>query len=125
MPSESADEYMLVRIHDLQRIRKRIDEELSPRHENISAGYFALFGAALATGVAVPPLLTASGLPSWIIPTFIVSASSFLVLGLVLVFVSCTVRKGQKRAGSEVAQEMRDLEETYRGKKTVTRVERD
>jgi hypothetical protein len=124
LPPEAADEYMLVRIHDFQRLRKRIDEALSPRHENIPAAYFALFGAALATGVAVPPLLTASGLPTWIIPTFIVSASAFLALGLILVFVARILRKGQRRTTSEIAQEMRDIEETYRGNKFAAPVAR-
>jgi hypothetical protein len=124
LPPEAADEYMLVRSRDFERLRKRINEELSPRHENVPAAYFALFGAALATGVAVPPLLTAKGLPSWIIPTFVVSASAFLALGLILVFVARTLRKGQRRVASEIVQEMRDIEETYRGKKFATPVGR-
>jgi|SRR6266496_207996 len=117
LPSEAADEYMLVPIRDFQRLYKRIGRELPPRHENIPIAYSTLFGAALATGVAVPPLLTANGLPSWIIPTFVVSGSAFLVLALVLLLVARSLGQGQRRLASEIAQEMRDIEETYHGKR--------
>jgi protein-S-isoprenylcysteine O-methyltransferase Ste14 len=118
LPSESTDEYMLVRIYDFHRLRRSI-EELSPPHENIPAAYFALFGAALAIGVAIPPLLTASNLPSWVVPTFIVSAGAFFVLGLILTIVARTLRKGRKEDAKEIAQEMRVIEESYRGKKSA------
>ena len=111
---------MLVRIRDFQRIQKRIEDELTPRHENIPAAYFALFGATLATGAAVPSLFTASGLATWIIPTFIVSASAFLVLGVVLVIVARALRSGQGKAASEIAQEMREIETPHRGERPIT-----
>jgi len=119
LPAKAADEYMLVPIREFRRLRQRIDEELSPRHDGLPAAYFALFGAALATGVAIPPLWTSRGLPSWIIPTFIVSAGAFLVLGIVLVLVSRTLSKGRASAAAEIGRDMRDLEETYRGKRST------
>ncbi len=117
IPVPSDEKYMLVRTHDFQRLRKRVAEELSPRHENIPAAYFTLFGAAVATGVSVPPLLRAHGLPSWIASIFIVSAGAFLVLGLILVFLDRTLKNGQKQVAAEVAQEMLELEESCRGEK--------
>jgi hypothetical protein len=122
LPSEAADGYILVRVRDFQRLRRRIDEELTPHHENISAAYFTLFGAAVATGVAVPSLLTASDLPNWLIPTFIVSATAFLLLGFVLALMAYNLKRGKRRTASEIAQEMREIEESSRGKKTASRL---
>lgn len=115
LPRKDADEYMIVPIREFRRLRQRIDEELLPRHDGLPSAYFALFGAALATGVAIPPLLTSQGLPSWIIPTFIVSASAFLVLGFILVLVSRAVSKGRIKSTSEIIRDMHDLEVTYYG----------
>jgi hypothetical protein len=120
LPSKAVDEYMLVPVREFRRLHRRIDEELSPRHESIPGAYFALFGAAIATGVAIPPLLTASGLPSWIIPTFIVSAGAFLVLGLALVLVSRSLDSEQKKSASEIAQEMCNIEAIYSSRKPVS-----
>jgi hypothetical protein len=44
------------------------------------------------------------------------------VLGLVLVLVARTLRKGHRKVASEISQEMRDIEETYCGKKAATPV---
>jgi hypothetical protein len=121
LPSKDADEYMLIPVREFQRLRKRVEKALSSSHESISAAYFALFGAAVSMGVAIPPLLTANGLPSWIIPTFIVSAVAFLVLGLVLVLVAWTLNKGRKGAASEIAQDMRDIEAVYSGRNAMQR----
>jgi hypothetical protein len=118
LPSDEAEKYVVINIRDVRRLRKRIEQELSPRREIISTAYFALFGAALATGASVPPLLIANGLPSWISSIFIVSASSFLILGLILVLIDRTLRKSRGKATSEIAQEMRDIEESYRGRKS-------
>jgi hypothetical protein len=120
LPSDATDEYMLVPIRDFQRLYRRIDEELASRHENIPIAYSTLFGAALATGLAIPPLLTANGLPDWIIPTFVVSASAFLILALSLLLVARTLRQGRRRAASEIAQEMRDIEKSCRGKRFIS-----
>ena len=115
LPSKAADEYMIVSVREFTRLRERIDEALSPTYDALPAAYFALFGAALATGVAIPPLLTGSDLPSWVIPTFIVCAGSFFVLGVILVLVSHAIGKGQRRAVSEIVRDMHDLEMTYHG----------
>jgi hypothetical protein len=56
-------------------------------------------------------------LSSWIASTFIVSAGAFLVLGLILVFLDRTLKKGQKQVAAEVAQEMLELEQSCRGEK--------
>ena len=120
-----ADEYMLVPARDFQRLKKRIQEELPPRHDSIPIAYSILLGASLATGVAVPSLLTARGLPSWIIPTFIVSAGAFLLLALVLIFIGHSIARGQRNIASEIAQEMEEIEETYRGKKLAGTVTED
>jgi hypothetical protein len=117
LPSEAEDERILVRIRDFERIQKHVGEELPSRHDNIPAAYFALFGAALATGIAVPPLMTARGLPTWIIPTFIVSASAFLVLGLTLVLIARVILKDQRRAVSEIVLEMEDIKKDCLGKR--------
>jgi hypothetical protein len=108
---------MLVPVWEFRRLRKHVEEELAPRHEGIPGAYFTLFGAAIATGVAIPPLLTASGLPDWIIPTFIVSASAFLLLGVALVLLSRTLSAGKKKNASEIVQDMRTIEATYIGGK--------
>jgi len=113
LPSKAADEYMIISVLEFRRLRQRIDETLSPTHDILPAAYFALFGAALATGVAIPPLLVGTGLPSWVIPTFIVSASSFFVLGIALVLVSRAVGNGQRKAASEIVHDMNDLETIY------------
>src|SRR5215469_5069452 len=115
LPTQTSDEYMLVRKSEIKRLRKRVEEELSPSHENLSTSCYSLFGAALAMAAAIPPLLTAKGLPNWITPTFIVSACAFFALGLVLVFITHTLRSGTRRAASEIAQEMREIEESNRG----------
>lgn len=112
LPAEATDEYMVVPIREFRRLRQRIDKELLPFHDDLPSAYFALFGAALATGVAIPPLLISHGLPTWIIPTFIVSACAFLALGFALILVSCAFRKNRANAASEITREMRDLEET-------------
>jgi hypothetical protein len=117
LPSADVDQYMIVPIRDFERLRKLIDEELSPRRDNLPAAYFALFGAAVTAGVGVPPLMTANGLPTWIIPTFIVSACAFFVLGLILLLVDHTVGEGRKSRAAKIAKEAREIEETYRGKR--------
>jgi hypothetical protein len=120
LPPRAASKYMLVPVREFDRLQKRIAEELGPRHENLSAAYFALFGAAVATGAAVPPLMATSSLPSWITPTFVVSAAAFLLMGVVLVFVARALRIRQTKAAADISREMRDLRETYHGGSSLT-----
>jgi hypothetical protein len=115
LPGKDANEYMIIPTREFRRLWQRIEEELPARHDGLPSAYFALFGAALATGVAIPSLMASQGLPSWTIPTFVVSASAFLVLGLVLVLVSRAVKKGRVNAASEIVREMREVEATYYG----------
>lgn len=112
-----ADEYMLVPTRDFLRIKKRIQEELSQRHDGIPIAYSTLLGASLATGVAVPSLLTAQGLPSWVIPTFVVSAGAFLLLAVTLILIGHSLKREQRSAASEIVQEIQTIEEAYRDKK--------
>jgi len=118
LPSEATDQYMLIRIDDFHRVRRSV-QELPSSHENIPAAYFALFGAAVAIGVAVPPLLTATGLPSWIVPTFIVSACALCVLGLILTIIAHVLKKDKKKEAADIVQEMEKIEANYRGRKSA------
>jgi hypothetical protein len=113
LPSRAADDYMLVPVREFDRLLKRVEEELTPRYENESAAYFCLFGAAVATGASIPSLMTASHLPSWIIPTYIVSAAAFFLLGLALVFVVRDRKATQAKVTSDICREMRDIKELY------------
>jgi hypothetical protein len=98
------------------RLRRRIEAELRPRYENITGAYFALFGAAVAIWVAIPPLLMAKGLPSWVTPTFVVSGVAFLALGLTLVFVAQLLRRNTRRSAEEISNELREIgDHTFRG----------
>jgi hypothetical protein len=119
-----ADEYMLVPTRDLLRIKKRIQEELSQRHDGIPIAYSTLLGASLATGVAVPSLLTAHGLPSWVIPTFVVSAGAFLLLAVTLILIGQSLKREQRSAASEIVQEIQTIEEAYRDKEITHTAEK-
>jgi hypothetical protein len=113
------DEYMLVPTRDFRRLKKRVLEELPPRHDGIPIAYSSLLGASLATGVAIPSLLAARGLPSWIMPTFIVSAGAFLLLALALILIDHSLKKGRRNTASEIAQEMQSIEASYRSKENA------
>lgn len=113
LPSREADDYMLVPVREFDRLLKRLDEELAPRYENVSAAYFCLFGAAVATGVSIPPLMTASHLPSWIIPTYVVSTAALFLLGVALVFAARLLKVRQAKAAADIYREMRDIKELY------------
>jgi len=115
LPPESADVYMLVPIREFQRLRRCVAEDLKPSSDSLAGVYFTLFGAALATAVAVPPLLTSRGLPSWIIPTFIVSAAAFLLLGGTLLIVSRALGIGRRKIGAGIIEEMIQIERAYHG----------
>jgi hypothetical protein len=116
LPTESADEYMAIPIREYQRLQKRITDELKPKTTGLSSAYFALFGAAVAIGVAIPPLMGSSRLPSWIVPTFIVSASACLVLGLVLLTIDRILARGRRDAVTQIVDEMLEIEKAYRGR---------
>lgn len=113
LPPGAADGYMLVPIRDFQRLRKRLTHELPPRGDNLCAAYFALFGAAIAVAAALPPLMTSSSQPSWIIPTFIVSAAAFSILGTILAVISRVLNGRRREIMTELAEEMREIESTY------------
>lgn len=116
LPPESRDRYILVRVDDVQRLQRRIEAELRPRYENITGAYFALFGAAVAIWVAIPPLLMAKGLPSWLPPTFVVSGAAFLALGLTLVFVAQLLRRYTRHSSDEISDELRKIaDRAFRG----------
>lgn len=104
---------MLVPVRDFQRLRKRLSLELKPAADNLPAAYFALFGAAIAIAAALPPLMTSSGLPSWIVPTFIVSAMAFLILGTALAVISRALKARRCEIVAELAEEMHEIERTY------------
>jgi hypothetical protein len=121
LPSEAVDEYMIVPVSEFRRLRERIEEEQATRHDNIPGWYFALFGAAVADGAAIPSLFAADGLPDWVIPTFIVSAASFLLVGVVLVLIARTLNAEKKKTTSEIVQDMRNIEAMYIGRKAEAR----
>jgi hypothetical protein len=108
------DEYMLVPTRDFRRIRKRVSDELQPRTDAWSAAYCALFGAAVSTFAAVPPLMTSRSLATWIIPTFIVSGLAFVALGAALLIIDRKLASGRRRKADEIAKEMSDLIRTHR-----------
>ncbi len=105
---------MAIPIREFQRLQKRVNGELRPRPDGLPAAYFALFGAAVAIGVATPPVMAAGGLPTWIVPTFVVSACACFVLGIALVIIAKTVERGRRNTVAEIAQEMLDIDLTYR-----------
>lgn len=113
LPPGAADGYMLVPVRDFQRLRKRLAHELAPRGGSLPAAYFALFGAAVAVAVALPPLMTSSGQPSWIVPAFIVSAAAFFILGTILAIITRGLNVRRREAVTELAEEMREIESTY------------
>ncbi len=114
LPDESADEYMAIPIREYQRLQKRVHDELKPRINGLPAAYSALFGAAVAIGVATPSLMAANGLPSWIVPSFIASASACFVLGLVLAFIAGRLERGRRDAVADITREMSEIEKAYR-----------
>ena len=115
LPQGAISGYMIVPIRDFQRLRRRLNYELASGNDNLSAASFAFFGAAVAIGAAVPPLITSSGQPSWIIPTFIVSAAAFLAFGLVLAIIARMLRRRRQKIVIEIAEEMCEIERTYLG----------
>lgn len=119
LPPGTADGYMLIPVRDFQRLRKRLGHELAPREGNLPAAYFALFGATIAVAAALPPLMTSSGQPSWIVPTFIVSAAAFSILGTVLAIISRGLKTRRRETMAELAEEMREIENTYLRKPQV------
>src|SRR5689334_2292210 len=84
-PSKVADEYIAIPVHEFERLQKRIESELVPRHNNFPSAYYALFGAAFSAGITIPQLFAAKGLANWVIPAYIISASALFVLGAILV----------------------------------------
>jgi hypothetical protein len=110
VPPEDENEYVAIRVSVLDRWLKHMDR-LGRRYDNISAAYWGLFGASIAMAAAVPPLLSTK-LPSWIAPTYIVSAVSFFVLAVILVLVSVSLRSDQSATASEIAQEMHAIRTT-------------
>jgi hypothetical protein len=105
---------MVIPIREFQRLQRRVTGELKPRTGGLPAAYFALFGAAVAIGVATPPVMAAGGLPTWIVPTFVVSASACFVLGIALVITARTFERGRRNTVAEIVQEMSDIGLTYR-----------
>jgi hypothetical protein len=83
---------------------------LSSPYEAITAVAFALFGAAIASALAIPPLAAAKDLPGWIVPLFITIASAFFISGFTIVLLGRKLIQGQRHAGSEIVQEMSDIE---------------
>ena len=114
LPAESTDEYMAIPICDFQRLQKLVNGELRSRADGLPAAYFALFGATVAIGAAIPPVMAAGDLPTWIVPTFIASASACFVLGITLVVIARTLERTHRNAVAEIAQEMSDIDLTYR-----------
>jgi hypothetical protein len=122
LPDESADELMAVPKRDFKRLQKHIEDELKPQTGGYTAASSAFFGAMVAIVVTTPSLMDSKSLPSWMVPTFIVSASACLIIGLVLAIVA---RKSQRRrsdAVAEIVQDMSDIEEACRGRRPVSRL---
>lgn len=115
-PSEAANEYMMIPVLEFDRLCKRVEEAPPPRNQGFAGTYYALFGAAVAIGAAIPTLLVANGLSSWVAPVYIVSAAACLVLGLVLAAFDRTMSKGQRKTTADIAVEMRNTAAVYRGK---------
>lgn len=106
---------MMIRVRDFQQIRRRI-ERMAPKPESLASVYWALFGAAVASGAGIAPLYTVSDLPAWVIPAYFLGTGSFIVLGLILVFVDQALKRGRTVATAELVQEMKHLEKIYHGK---------
>jgi hypothetical protein len=115
LPQGAIGAYMLVPIRDFQRLQRRLNYESTSGTDNLSAASFAFFGAAVAIGAAVPPLMTSRGQPSWIIPTFIVSAAAFLAFGLFLAITARMLSRRRRKIVSEIVEEMCEIERTYLG----------
>jgi hypothetical protein len=113
LPPRNKPEYMIIPVRELQRLRTLVKKEQKPRLDGLPAAYFALFGAAVATGAAVPPLMTSRGLPTWIIPTFIVSAAAFLVLGIILVAIARALGRARRGTAAEILDELSELERDW------------
>jgi hypothetical protein len=122
LPDESADELMAIPKRDFKRLQKHVEDELKPRTDGYTAAYSAFFGAMVAIGVTTPSLMDSKSSPSWIVPTFIVSASACLVIGLVLVVVAKKIERRRRDAVAEIVQDMSDIEEACRRRPPVSRL---
>ncbi|HEY1965754.1 MAG TPA: hypothetical protein VGG59_12520 [Acidobacteriaceae bacterium] len=118
LPSEE-EEYMLVPVREIQRLRGRVTEELPQERTNYSNVASSLFGAAVAIGASIPFFMWANGLPMWLAITYMFSAGAFFAIGLIFAFISRDVGNRRARVVFEISKEMLELEERYRGKKTL------
>lgn len=108
LPPDDDEVYVLLRLPDYERLERHV-EELPPQGGNLSAAYWALFSTSVAVGATVPALLWATGLPTWVAATYIVTASAFLVIGIVLLFVGRLLGKKRVQGVADIAKEMRDI----------------
>lgn len=109
---------MLLRLPDYERLERHV-EELPSQGGNLSAAYWALFSTSVAVGATVPALLWATGLPTWVAATYIVSASAFLVIGIILFFVGRLLGKKRVEAVADIVVEMRNIVKRIEVKKAL------
>lgn len=106
------DEMFTIRKCDWKRIKRLVNEIPKPS-KFISITYSGLFGIAGSAFLTLLPLSNSSNLNSWIIPSYIITGGSSLLLAIILLFIEKILLKNESKAVKNINIEFDEIESLY------------
>jgi hypothetical protein len=103
---------MGIRRADWQRVRREVACLRKPL-AGLQTCYSILFGFAASAGASIYPIAYSTGLPTWILPLYILTTIFSTVTALVFVGLDIVLRSKRKSAIDVVNMDMQDIEQMF------------
>lgn len=98
---------------DWNRIKKKITISKDKKFTDFKLIYSILYGVAGSAGLSIIPVTFSTGLPSWVIPLYILTTIFSLGVAIVLTHIDKKSQKNKKINLEEIETEMGDIEQMF------------
>lgn len=113
IPQSAAEMRFAIRKSDWERLKRnllRCKSDISP---NLSGWYFCCFGISGSAAVSMVPLVYATGLAGWVVPTYGCVTVAAGMVGIVLMKIDRRFGHERKDRLDEVGIDMKDIEDGF------------
>jgi hypothetical protein len=110
LPQSGAENRFAIRRSDWLRLQRYVAPCKKDMEPTWSGWYFLCFGVSGSAFLSIVPLSVATGLPTWVVPTYWCVAGATFVLAVILYWISKWLCQQRTDRLDELRKEMSDIE---------------
>lgn len=108
IPSPDSDREMAIRCADWNMLERRLTAASAPPRD-YSSLYWFFFGLSGSAWLSLAPLAITKDLPAWVLPSYGAFAVTFLVCGIVTVFLSRDQRRMRQTIMTGLLEDVKEI----------------